>query len=273
MYKTAYLTDVGLKRNENEDALLVADACGLFVVADGMGGHARGEIASRMVVESFRQMICMDEDSTVTYSYREIDDEETIPYLFDDNDDATIAYADRSRLNNTLNSVVETSTHKIMTYAEEKSIKSPIGTTIVGLYRIKNEEEMALFHLGDSRAYRVRDKEIKRLTTDHSKYEKMKQSGRYSKEELSKVSRNSITKAVGNFRAMRLDISYLELEEGDIYLLCSDGVSDLLHAKELLEIIESSKNSLDKAVLHIKELVYERGAKDNLSIILFSYKL
>ena len=273
MYKTAYLTDVGLKRKENEDALLVADACGLFVVADGMGGHARGEVASRMVIESFRQMMCMDDDSTVAFNYRDIDEEETIPYLFDDNDDATIAYTDRTLLNNTLNSVVETATHKIVTYAKEKSITSPIGTTVVGLYKIRNEEEMALFHLGDSRAYRVRDGRIKKLTTDHSKYEKMKQSGKYSEEELSKVSRNSITKAIGNFRVMRLEISYLDLEQGDIYLLCSDGVSDLVHATELLEIVESSKNSLESAVLDIKKLVYERGAKDNLSIILVSYKL
>ena len=130
---------------------------------------------------------------------------------------------------------------------------------------------MALFHLGDSRAYRIRNKKIEKLTTDHSKYEQMKRSGKYSEEQLSKVNRNSITKAIGNFKMMPLEINYVELKKEDIYILCSDGISDLTHAKEMLEIIEKNKSSLENALSKIKNLVYERGAKDNLSIIIFRY--
>ena len=274
MYKTTYLTDKGLKRKVNEDALLVADACGLFVVADGMGGHDRGEVASRMVVESFKQILCADEDSTISYC-DEHDEDETVPYFEDNDEDATVAYEDnfekKIQLEDTLNRVIEISTNKIKNYAKEKLLSGQIGTTVVGLYRLKNEEEMALFHLGDSRAYRIRNKKIEKLTTDHSKYEQMKRSGKYSEEQLSKVNRNSITKAIGNFKMMPLEINYIELKKEDIYILCSDGISDLTHAKEMLEIIEKNKSSLENALSKIKNLVYERGAKDNLSIIIFRY--
>jgi protein phosphatase len=275
MYKTAYLTDVGLKRKINEDALLVAEACNLFVVADGMGGHDKGEVASRMVVESFQQMLCADEDSTISYC-DENDDDETVPYFENEEDeDSTVAYNDdfekKSQLEATLNRVIEISTNKIKTYAKEKVLSGQIGTTVVGLYKLKDEEQMALFHLGDSRAYRIRDTKIEKLTTDHSKYEQMKQSGKYSEEELSKINRNSITKAIGNFKVMPLEINSIELKKEDIFILCSDGVSDLTHAEELLEMLKEENGNLENVVSNIRKLVYERGAKDNLSIIVFKY--
>ena len=274
MYKTAYLTDAGLKRKTNEDALLVAETCNLFVVADGMGGHDKGEVASRIVVESFKQMLCADEDSTISYCDEE-DADETVPYFDDNDEDATVAYNDdfekKSQLEATLNRVIETSTNKIKTYAKERVLSGQIGTTVVGLYKLKDEEQMALFHLGDSRAYRIRDKKIEKLTTDHSKYEQMKKSGKYNEEQLSKINRNSITKAIGNFKVMPLEINYTDLKKEDIFILCSDGVSDLTHAHELLEMVEEEKNNLKNVVENIKKLVYKRGAKDNLSIIIFKY--
>jgi protein phosphatase len=274
MYKIAYLTDKGLKRKFNEDAVLVADSCDLFVVADGMGGHDKGEVASRIVVESFKQILCANEDSTISYC-DDSDEDETVPYFNDNDEDATVTYNDifekKSQLENILNRVIETSTNKIKIYAKERVLSGQMGTTVVGLYKLKDEESMAIFHLGDSRAYRIRDTKIEKLTTDHSKYEQMKQSGKYSKEELSKINRNSITKAIGNFKVMPLEINYIELEKEDIFILCSDGVSDLTHAKELLKMVEQEKNNFGNVVKNIKELVYERGAKDNLSIIIFKY--
>jgi len=274
MYNTAYLTDTGLKRKINEDALLVAEACNLFVVADGMGGHDKGEVASRIVVESFKQILCADEDSTISYC-DENDEDETIPYFDDNDEDVTMAYNDnfkqKTQLEANLNKVIETSTNKIKTYAKERVLSGQIGTTVVGLYKLKDEEQMALFHLGDSRAYKIRDTKIEKLTTDHSKYEQMKRSGKYSEEQLSKVNRNSITKAIGNFKVMPLEIKYTDLKKEDIFILCSDGVSDLTHAHELLEMVEKEKNNLGNIVESIKKLIYKRGAKDNLSIIIFKY--
>jgi protein phosphatase len=276
MYKVAHVIDIGLRKENNEDALLIDDTIGLFVVADGMGGHERGEVASRIVIDSFKEALSKDEDSTITYSNDESDEDETVPYMIENYDeDETIAYDDFNSevyVNNILNSVVERATQKIVTYVKDKKIAGQIGTTVVGMYQIKDEEKMAVFHLGDSRAYRIRDKNIVKLTTDHSKYEQMKQSGKYTKEQLSKINRNSITKAIGNFRVMSLEINYCRLQKDDIYIVCSDGISDLTHASELLEIILKEQNNLSRATNRIKNLVYERGAKDNLSMIVFRYK-
>ena len=271
MYNVAYLTDKGLVKENNEDAFLVDENLGLFVVADGMGGHERGEVASHLLVESFKQILSKDEESTVTYS-EAFNDDETVPYFEDEDEDATLAYdmfEGDAYVENRLNGVVEQATKNIHSYVKEKSIVGQIGTTVVGLYRLE-EERMALFHLGDSRAYQIRNNTIVKLTIDHSKYEKYKQSGKYTKEQLAKVNRNSITKAIGNFKAMPLEINYVDLAQNDVYVLCSDGVSDLLHADEMLKIVEEQK-SLDEAINQIKTLVYERGAKDNLSIIIFRY--
>jgi protein phosphatase len=276
MYSVAHIIDIGLKKENNEDAILIDDRVGLFVVADGMGGHERGEVASRIVVDSFKEAFSNDEDSTITYSNEDaFDDDETVPYMLNEEDDETVAYDefnDEIYINNILNSVVEHSTKKIVNYVKERRIAGQIGTTVVGLYQIKDVERMAVFHLGDSRAYRIRDNSIVKLTVDHSKYEQMKQSGKYTSEQLAKVNRNSITKAIGNFRVMPLEINYFTLKKEDIYIVCSDGVSDLVHASELLEIITKEINNLDKATIRIKNLVYERGAKDNLSMIVFRYR-
>jgi len=275
MYSVGYIIDKGLKKENNEDALLIDDSIGLFVVADGMGGHERGEVASHIVIDSFKEVLLKDEDSTITYSSDEFDEDETISYMLNEDEDETVAYDEFNSeiyVNNILNSVVELSTQKILNYVKEKQIAGQIGTTVVGLYHVKDEDRMAVFHLGDSRAYRIRDNTIVKLTVDHSKYEKMKQSGNYTPEQLSKVNRNSITKAIGNFRVMPLEINYIDLKREDIYIVCSDGISDLTHASELLEIIQEEKNNLEKATIRIKNLVYERGAKDNLSMIVFIYR-
>jgi len=275
MYKVAHIIDIGLKKKNNEDALLIDDTIGLFVVADGMGGHERGEVASSIVIDSFKEALSTDADSTITYNNEDFDEDETIPYMLNEDEDETVAYDEFNSeiyINNILNTVVEHSTKKIVNYVKEKQIAGQIGTTVVGLYKVKDEEKMAVFHLGDSRAYRIRDKSILKLTTDHSKYEQMKQSGKYSEEELSKINRNSITKAIGNFRVMPLEINYINLQKEDIYIVCSDGISDLTHASELLKIILEEKHNLDNATIRIKKLVYERGAKDNLSMIVFRYR-
>ncbi|MCH9740720.1 MAG: protein phosphatase 2C domain-containing protein [Epsilonproteobacteria bacterium] len=277
MYSVASITDAGLKRDENEDAILVAKEYGLFMVSDGMGGHARGEVASQMIVNTFHEIFAPKEsDETESYDIDTVDGDETIPYFSDDLDeDETITYENeewrRSSLNEKLNRAIEFATHKIKNYANEKLTNGQIGATVVGIDVIEDDKEIAVFHLGDSRAYRIRDKQIEKLTIDHSKYEQMKQSGEYTEEELAKVNRNSITKAVGNFKSIPLEINYFDLRKDDIYLLCSDGVSDLTHAKELLEIILEEQENLEEATLRIKNLVYQRGAKDNLSMIVFRY--
>jgi len=252
MFIYSSLSDVGLKRTLNEDSILVAEAHGLFVVSDGMGGYEKGEIASQIIVNTFSDIFNNngnDEESTQSGLVKELDD-----------------------LENRLNRVIVQSTDKIIHYAQTHSIKGNMGATVVGLEKVEDKEELLVFHLGDSRAYRIRDYKIDRITKDHSQFEEMRSLGTYSEKELAEVRRSRITKAVGNFTAFPLEINHLLLEENDFYLLCSDGVSDLCEDEELLDIVMQEESDLEKACNSIKELVYQRGAKDNLSVIIFKYK-
>jgi protein phosphatase len=246
MFNVAFLSDTGLKREHNEDSVLVNKESSTFIVADGMGGHEKGEVASRILVETFLAVPGSNfhanlggEDDTVVPSSN-IDDE--------------------------LNHCIELASDKMIQYSQGKRIESVIGTTVVGVKYISNIQAWVLFHLGDSRAYLFNENSLLQLTTDHSKHEAMRQKN-ISEEEILKTGKNVITKAVGNFKPYKLDIKYFTAKSGNIILLCSDGVSDLCDKDELLLLTIQYKNNLDFLCTQIKNLVYTRGAKDNLSII------
>ena len=248
MYSVAFLTDTGLVRKHNEDSVLIAPNLDLFLVADGMGGHEKGEVASSLLVNSFTSAYTPKDISAV-------------------NDTIVPAVGIEQKLNNC---IIDT-TDKIFQYANEKEIESTIGTTVVGLKYIPYMRTWAVFHLGDSRAYLYRQGSLKQVTTDHSKYEEMKNTN-LSEKEIEATGKNMITKAVGNFNPFELEIQYVTPKLKDIFLLCSDGVSDLCTTEELLRLIIQYKNNLELLCIQIKNLVYTRGAKDNLSVIAIKIK-
>jgi len=247
MFNVAYLSDTGLKREHNEDAILVNKNASTFIVADGMGGHEKGEVASQILIETFLSSI---------------QDKNLHANLTDDDD--TIVPS--SSIDDELNHCIEIASEKMKAYAKEKEIESVIGTTVVGVKFIHNIQAWILFHLGDSRAYLFQDNSLRQLTVDHSKHEAMRQKN-ISEEEIRKTGKNVITKAVGNFKPYKLDIQYFHTKPGNIILLCSDGVSDLCTQEELLLLLIQYKQNLDFLCTQIKNLVYSRGAKDNLSVI------
>jgi len=212
MLDVAFLTDSGLKRDHNEDSILVDKKSATFIVADGMGGHKKGEIASKILIDTFlasppynAQVNLGQEDDTVVPSYS-LEDE--------------------------LNHYIEIASQKMIAYSDENHTDGIMGTTIVGVKYIPNIQAWALFHLGDSRAYLFKDNSLLQLTIDHSKHEAMRQ--------------------------QNID--------------GSDGVSDLCSREELLLLIIQYKNNLDFLCTQIKNLVYTRGAKDNLSVIAILHK-
>ncbi len=246
MFEVAFLSDRGLQREHNEDAILINKTAATFIVADGMGGHEKGEIASKLLVESFVNI-----PEKHTYANLGQDDDTIVP---------------SPGIDEELNHCIEDATEKITSYAKGRGIESTIGTTVVGLKYVRNIHAWALFHLGDSRAYLFSDNSITQLTTDHSKYEAMKQKN-MSQEEIENTGKNIITKAVGNFNTFSLDIHYITTKKNDIFLLCSDGISDLCSKEELLRLTIQYKENLNLLCTQIKNLIYTRGAKDNLSII------
>lgn len=250
MYDVAFLTDVGLVRDHNEDTILVDDKSHLFIVADGMGGHEKGEIASQIVVRSFLT-------ERTSKNEQKIDEEATIvPSL---------------GMDIQLNYCVQKATENIYHYANEKEIEGTIGTTVVGLKYVEQIRAWVLFHLGDSRAYLYSQGSLRQLTIDHSKHEEMQQRNA-TEEQIEQAGKNVITKAIGNFNPFELDIQYIAPKLKDILLLCSDGVTDLCTNEEMLRLIIQYRKNLKLLCIQIKNLAYARGAKDNLSVIVIEIR-
>ncbi len=249
MFNLVFFTDTGLKRAHNEDSILIDKKSSTFIIADGMGGHEKGEIASRIVAECF---IRQNSDKSTEETENLRDNDTLVP------DNST---------EKELNHNIHVASRKMQEYVAENGIDGTIGSTVVGVKYITNIQAWALFHLGDSRAYLFKNNSLLQLTTDHSKHEELKRKN-VSKEEIEKSGKNIITKAVGNFNPFPLEIQYISTLPQDILFLCSDGVSDLCTHEELLLLFIQYKDDLTLLSTQIKQLVYNRGARDNLSVII-----
>jgi len=226
-------THVGLKRKVNEDSILVRTERGLWAVADGMGGHEAGDVASTMVTDALRAL--------------------PIVYGLDDTVEAAVDAL--RRVNGEL----------IRLARSEDDRSRTIGTTVVGLAIA--DGEFRCFWVGDSRAYRIRHGQIRRLSRDHSLVQDLVDAGMLNSADAEKhESANVITRAVGVSEELDVDSSTGEAAPGDIFLLASDGVTRVVEDQELLE--ELANGSLEAAADKLVELVLARGAPDNLSMVI-----
>lgn len=240
MFNNYSLCDTGLKRSKNEDKIFTSKK--LILVADGMGGHKKGEVASEIAIDMFQSILL------------QIKDDETGSIVKDKLIEAT-----------------KGSVEELTKYCEENDIKDLVGTTIVGMYYNKPEDKISVFHLGDSRAYIIRNELLQKLTIDHTKYEHIKANpNSFVNVDMESINRNQIIKAIIANQYYEPEINIFSAQKNDIYILCSDGITDLCEDDELERIILSNKDDLSKAVSKIKELVYDRGAKDNMSLIISS---
>lgn len=241
---TSYsLSHKGLRREINEDSFLINEQNNIFLVADGMGGHKKGEVASKIVVETVNETIC-------NHRLLNITNEKHLP--------------------NIIQEAVINCSKKINDYCLNNKIESNMGSTLVGFYKHKDIKKLSHFHLGDSRAYKIRNTEIIQLTKDHSLYEE-KKAENLKKEELEKINKHQLTKAIGNFNTHKIDLSYTSLEDGDIFILCSDGITNFISDEYILRLI--LKHPLDKVAEYIKDVVFNNGARDNLSLIIIQYNI
>jgi serine/threonine protein phosphatase PrpC len=243
-FKSYVLSDKGLKRHVNEDSYLKNEDDDIYLVADGMGGYEKGDIASNIIVNSVNNII-------KNHRLINITNEKHLPSIVQD--------------------AIEDSTIKIKKYCEDNQISSKIGSTLVGIYKHKKIKDLAYFHLGDSRLYKIRNHIIKQLTKDHTVYEEKKNDSLCSKEELSKIKKSQLSKAIGNFESYKIDLKYTDLKDEDIFLLCSDGIYNFIFEEELMKFI--LEYPFEKALELIKETIYSRGAKDNLTLIITQYKI
>ncbi len=225
-------THVGLRRKVNEDSIFERTERGLWAVADGMGGHEAGDVASAKVVEALRSL-------PIVYGLDELV-EAAIDALY----------------------VVN---RELIELARSGDHSRTIGTTVVGLAIA--DGHFRCFWAGDSRAYRIRSGQIRRLSRDHSLVQDLVDAGMLKAEDAEKhESANVITRAVGVSEDLQMDSSTGDADSGDIFLLASDGLTRLVDDYEILEELTSAP--MDKAADKLVELVLARGAPDNVSIVL-----
>jgi serine/threonine protein phosphatase PrpC len=223
------VSDTGRQRRANEDSLLARAP--LFVVADGMGGAQAGEVASRIAVESFLDGLPGEQPA-----------EQSL---------ATLAQAANARIHELSHSNME---------------HAGMGTTLTAVY--VGEEEVAIAHVGDSRAYCVRDGELLRLTDDHSLVDELMRQGRLTPEEaVEHPQRSVITRALGPEGSVEVDTRSFSARDGDVYLLCSDGLTTMLAEERILELVRASR-TLREAGEALVAAANEAGGRDNITVVL-----
>ena len=245
------LTDVGRKRKHNEDAYLLDAERGLFVVADGMGGHAAGEVASRLTVESIQEFISGTED----------DHDSTWPF----------GYNNRYSVDgNRLSTAVERANEKVMRAVVNRPELKGMGTTVVAA--LFDEKRATLVHVGDSRAYLIRESELRRLTDDHSWVQEQVNAGILSEEEArNHPLKNVVTRALGGGMHVAVDLIEIPVGGGDRFLLCSDGLTGMVSDEEITSALTSPR-SLEEIVRGLIDLANERGGVDNITAIVVEVK-
>lgn len=240
-------THVGMKRTHNEDSLRLFREENLFVVADGMGGHASGEVASQMSVETLAEFFRATAE----------DDEITWPYKMDKG---------RKYEENRVVTGIKLSNRRIFEAASADAKLKGMGTTIVVTFFVN--ETCYIGHVGDSRVYRFRDGKLTQLTEDHSllnDYIKMRQ---LTPEEIEAFPhKNVIVRALGMKATVQVDIMHENPQSGDVYLLCSDGLSGMISDDQMAHIL-AEEDDLDAGCERLIEMANEHGGTDNITVIL-----
>lgn len=242
--RSAGKTHVGMKRTLNEDAFLVDDELGLYLVADGMGGHAAGEVASEEAVSTAYGMVKQAHPSLKK---------------LDNPDDVQVRAALRL-----MEASIQAATYMVYTLAELDREKSGMGTTITGMLFLGDHAVTA--QVGDSRIYQIRDGEARQITEDHTLIAWQLREGIITQEEARRSPhKNVITRAVGNREYVQVDTNLVQVAPGDKYLLCSDGLHGYLRLHEIPAIAEAGG---EEAVTAFIDLANSRGGKDNITAIL-----
>jgi protein phosphatase len=246
---TVGCTEVGCVRKHNEDNFLVEPGLGLFAVADGLGGHAAGEVASRIVVERIGQFIAHTEERDRTWP---------VEY------DMGLSY-DGNRLKGALLLADQGILNDIQDHPERESM----GSTVVAC--LVRDARVTLVHVGDSRAYLLGPSGIRQVTRDHSWVADQVANGTLTPEEARRHPfRNVITQALGNGGDLDVAVQEIQVKELDRILLCSDGLSGMIQDEELWAIVQGAP-SLDAAAQRLVDKALENGGEDNITVVLVAF--
>ncbi len=251
--RSAGLTDVGRKRTSNEDSFVIDDKNHFYVVADGMGGHAAGEVASRLAVESIGRHISGTDprrEPTLPASLRSPSREE-----------AALPPPARRVL-----TAIRLANQEIVRSVRRDRTKRGMGTTVV--IALIRGRRAYIGSVGDSRVYLVRGRAMRQLTSDHTFVNEQVRAGAISEEEARRhPARNILTRAVGSQEDVEADLLEQDLEAGDLLLLCSDGLTSMANDDEILRVAGGSANDLQTICRKLVELANSRGGDDNVTVV------
>jgi protein phosphatase len=225
-----YISDKGLVRSLNEDFYKIDEKKEIVIVSDGMGGHDRGDIASKIVTEKF---------------YNELN--EIVAEIDGESEEIAIRL-----IKAYLQHAVEQASIDIQGYADRYNDNNTMGATVAGVFHLNGYDKLAVFHLGDTRVYKITAESIELLTDDHV--------SSHSKNQ------NVLSKAIGNFDSFSIDLQFIECNKNDVFLVCTDGVYNNIKDKQIYDIISKERDICNI----IKENVYNAGARDNLTAVILT---
>ena len=236
--KSFGLSDIGVSRPNNEDVWAAIPEIGFFALADGMGGHQAGEIAAREAIEN------------LVSSIREVQTADPIEWIIE------LRYA------------IEKANEWVYSLGKKTDSLNGMGTTLCCLLWTKNEVIYA--HVGDSRIYRLRDQKLELLTQDHSLFAKWLNTGKQSSTPF--PYKNVITRAVGTAPKANPEIALSSHQPGDLYFLCTDGLSDVLSLSDIEKIINASPE-IETASKRLIQKAKIKGSSDNITILMIQSEM
>ncbi len=241
------ITHTGMVRDHNEDAIGSDSDVGLLVLADGMGGYNAGEVASGIAVQTVTEL------ATEGANREEREDRDPTTGLLRQ----TIVLRDAiARANKIIYQTAQSQTHC-----------EGMGTTLVAA--MFYDDRISIAHVGDSRAYRLRDDKFEQITLDHSLLQELVDRGFYSEEEAQRsTNRNYVTRALGVEPTVEVEVNEYDVLPGDVYLLCSDGLSDMVEDEDIHLTISTFNASLDVVGQQLVQLANDHGGRDNISIMM-----
>jgi protein phosphatase len=242
----AGLSDTGLARTHNEDCFGLDLEHGFFVVADGMGGHNHGEVASRLAVRAIQSFVEQTADHDTTW-----------PFVYDSR---------LQRHSNRLKTGVRMAHDNVLRAIKQDSTLLGMGTTVVSL--LVKGRIAAIAHVGDSRAYRVRGGQLELLTQDHTWVNEQVVAGYLSEEQArSHPLKNVVTRALGGESEVVVDVREVEVQPGDLFLLCSDGLTTMLTDEEIRSHVARTQ-PLESICRNLVEHANSKGGLDNITAVL-----
>ena len=243
------VSNLGLRRSNNEDSFVVDEPAGLFLVADGMGGAASGELASRLVADTIAHYVRH-------YLDRPLEDADRFDFF----------EGGQTPRGNTLLQAIHMANSLVYDASHQDNEHKGMGSTVAVL--LLDDDHVLAANVGDSRIFRQRGDRLERLTVDHRLLDDPKMKGVIDPTgTIVSTMGNTLTRAMGVRREVQPDIRRLAVEDGDLFLLCSDGLSDMVE-EEMIARVLGMDRSLDQKAKDLIELALAGGGKDNVTVVL-----